>query len=733
MRPFRCCDESLGPLVDVSSRLQLREAVLVADSSSIEALQWAGGLPFLLQNLQIASVVPLEDVERSPAAVLNPFQLARQPSVAVLTCSALGDIEATLRAMLPHVTQLVVLSTIPEAAHGTAFSFEAFRASLLPATAKVYVEYVPLMYAPLSEKDGADPSVFVLTHPTCAAAFPLMRTQLSATPATHVNEIAPADIPEASRKAFKLLAQVLAGILLQWRFQVKDRIFALGGTSLKVGHTLLHTLHEMQGECTPADLKQLQPAHLILIDRTLDLATPSSHQFSLLDRILQQLPKASTLPVAEHITQVAPLDAAAELAPNRLSVPASWRGGVSVCHGQDPTAAAAVRNLLSHGPVNALRELSTSLRAVAMDLIKSKATPTPEKTPKDQPLRGRDVVQRWLACIDGAYDPKVTWQHKKLLQLGLAVLETMGRMEATQALWTHVASIEKRYAQSRFQGAAEWILPEVADLVNRQGMVLDEPLLSLDVVLQLFVYAFAIAGSHEMEDYTRGMVRQALQKAILAHDGSSDLLPQELCQLLTTRSSTSCEAHVPLGTEASQDDDDGWGWDDDAGKAPPSPPVSASHATVAAVDAFVAHLVPVLEECGQLYHEVAPTLANEFALGLLPQVVAQLVDPSCPAIKDLQHVTDASEQLTRAGIDLLKTGLSVFGLSGQGLKGAPAVVPHLSTPGAVCVVFVIGGISAHEVQAIADVMKGRTDVQLILGSTTLSTPTTLLRHLVASS
>ncbi|EQC42794.1 hypothetical protein SDRG_00515 [Saprolegnia diclina VS20] len=732
MRPFRCCDESLGPLVDVASRLQLRQAVLVADSSSAEALQWAGGLPFVLQNLQIASVVALEDVKRSPAATLNPFQLVRPPSVAVLTCSALGDVEATLRAMLPHVTQLVVLSTIPETAHGPAFSFEAFRASLLPAPAKVYVEYVPLMYAPLSEKDGADPSVFVLTHPTCAAAFPLMRTQLPATPATHVNEIAPADIPEASRRAFKLLAQVLAGILQQWRFQVKDHIFALGGTSLKVGHTLLHTLHLMQGECTPGDLKLLQPANLILIDRTLDLATPSSHQFSLLDRILQQLPKASTPPAAEHITQVAPLDAAAEHAKNRLSVPASWSGGVSVCHGQDPVAAATVRNLLSHGPVNALRELSTSLRAVAMDLIKSKATPTPEKTPKDQPLRGRDVVQRWLACIDGAYDPKVTWQHKKLLQLGLAVLETMGRMETTQALWSHVANIEKRYAQSRFQGAAEWILPEVADLVNRQGMVPDEPLLSLDAVLQLFVYAFAIAGNHEMEDYTRGMVRQALQKAILAHDGSSDLLPQDLCQLLMTCGSVSSKNQEPLPTEATEEDDE-WGWDDDAAKAPPSLPTTASHApaTVAAVEAYVAHLLPVLEECGQLYHEVAPALASDFALGLLPQVVSQLVDPSCPTIKDLQHVTDASEQLARAGIDLLKSGLSVFGLSGQGIKGAPVVVPHLSTPGAVCVVFVIGGISAHEVQAIADVMKGRTDVQLILGSTTLSTPTTLLRHLVA--
>ncbi|OQR83462.1 hypothetical protein ACHHYP_14678 [Achlya hypogyna] len=725
MRPFSASQESLGALVDASSQLPLRDSVLVADASALEALQWSGGLPFLLQNLQLRSVVDWAELAGAVAAgtsvatLVNPFFLSTKPNVLVLTCVPLDEAALVLRALVPHVVQLVVGSSLPEKAH--TMSFAALQTSLQATDVRVHVVHIPLMYAPVCDKDGADPGLFVLTHPQCAAAFPLMRTQLPSSHWTHVNEIPPADIPEESRRAFKLLAQVLGGILMQWQFQAKDQIFALGATAVKVGHTLQHFLHELQGEYTTQELKQLQPATVVLIDRTLDLATPMSHQFSLVDRILQQLPKATTATPADHITQVAVLSTSAADPHHNLSVPVSWQGGVSLCPGQSRDAAANVRNLTCHGPVAALRELSTSLRAVAMELIRAKATPTPTKGAKEQ-LRGRDVVLRWLTCIDAAYDPKTTWQHKELLQLGVAVLETMARMDAQQSAWAHVASAEKRYAQSRFQGAAEWVLPEVADLELMQA----DPVLDAETIFQLAVYAFAIAGGHPIEDYTQGMVAQALRKALLRHDGSFAALPDDLRHNL---------AHPGTATEACGNDDE-WDWDD--GSNPPSPAATATDlATERAVDAYVARLLP---ECGQLYHEVAPELANEFARGLVPQVVSQLVDAACPAIAGLQHVssrnrrrwiivTDASEQLTRAGIDLLKSGLSVFGLRGQAPAAAQGASPHIKDPQHVCVVFVIGGITAHEVQAVADVLQARPDIQLVLGSTTLTTPATLARHL----
>ncbi|OQR94004.1 hypothetical protein THRCLA_08281 [Thraustotheca clavata] len=741
---FRCSDESLGPLLELSSHVNLRGSLLVADSSAIEALAWAGGMPYLLQTLQMMGIVDWNELCRSlfdataprtPAQLLNPWQLKKLPNVLVLTCTPLNQTQKALLALLDNglVGQLIVGSTMPEKAHGEKFSFRTFEETIKLSAKNVMVKvsYVPLLYAPLSNKDGADPSLFVLTHPQCAAAFPIMRCDVKhpSEPWKHVNEIPPADIPEDNRKTFKLLAQVLGGILMQWQLQVNEHIYAMGGTSLKVGHTLLHHLNELQGEYNMHDVKQWRSASLILIDRTLDLATPMSHQFSLLDRILQQLPRATAAPStpAHHISQVAPLNTASDdpRYQNNIGASSQWNGGLNICHGQNTQTSGAFRNLISHSPVMALRELSTSLRAVAMDLIKRKATPTPEKGGSQQ-LRGRDVVQRWLKCIDNAYDPKETWRNKELLQLGLTVLETMCRMEKEQQVWSHLSSIEKRYSQSRFQGAAEWVLPEVADLLS---LVPEEPAIGLDAALQLVIFAFSIAGGFPIEDYTRSMVSAALCRAIIADNGSSELLPPELKIMLSQVKIN----HLVTRVESELDDDE-WGWDE---VSPPPPKALASPvvnpAIELAVSEHVASMLPVLEECGQLFQEVAPEISNEYAMGLIPQIVSQLINPNRPSMPQLQHITDASEQLTRAGIDLLKSGLSVFGLSGQALKAAQSSTPHIANDQEVCIVFVIGGIALHEVQAVAEVLKSRPDLQIIIGSTTLATPHELQRHIWSST
>jgi len=136
--------------------------------------------------------------------------------------------------------------------------------ALSPSASTVHVVYLPLNVAPLlsNKTPSAEPSLFVLSHPICASAFPLMLHQaqtghddggvvlssaLSSTPGgdelskryTHVKDVLPEHIPDAFRRSLRLLAHVLGELLTHARLDVKERIFALGATSLKIGHTLV--------------------------------------------------------------------------------------------------------------------------------------------------------------------------------------------------------------------------------------------------------------------------------------------------------------------------------------------------------------------------------------------------------------------------------------------------------------------------------------------------------------
>ncbi|CAM9820207.1 unnamed protein product, partial [Phaeothamnion confervicola] len=91
---------------------------------------------------------------------------------------------------------------------------------------------------------------------------------------------------------------------------------------------------------------RLQPASLVLIDRTLDLATPATRGGSLLQRMLAVLPRAGAKPNAEAGTAVAGTGRLRDM-PSAQKALASfpWPGPPSICHPNDPAAAAAVAAL----------------------------------------------------------------------------------------------------------------------------------------------------------------------------------------------------------------------------------------------------------------------------------------------------------------------------------------------------------------------------------------------------
>ncbi|KAH9128326.1 hypothetical protein AeMF1_001501 [Aphanomyces euteiches] len=754
-------DAILGPLADLCASEELKTCLVVADDGCVEALRWSGGLAFLLESVQVQSVMSWHqvvtavcsppkqsfDLETTTIAHLfDPWMTGKKHKVLLLTSRPFAEMEPVLAALIREdvASQFVVATAIPEKAH--ALTFDTARTRLLRNTSgndhQVRIVYLPLLYAPLLDaKAETHPSLFVLTHPECAPVFPLMRSQLKQSEEhawKHVRDVAPQDIPERSRKAFKCLAQVLGGMIMQWQVEVKDRIFALGATSLKVGHTLQHFLDQLQEECTMTELKELKPATLILVDRTCDLATPSSHQYTLLDRILQQLPPATTTDPAtskaDHITEVSPLystpsptpfGAASaippECTPSSFLSAVTWAGGVSICHARAGTASNRVfESLATMAPIAALKHLDKELKEVAMDLLKQKLTPVPEK--KNQP-RGRDVILRWIKCISDCVDAKITWQHQELLQIGIAVLETLERMESSDMAWKQLVGVEKDFASRNEY--PEWIVPGLVEWLAGQNAY--ESSVDLALAFQLCIYAFALSGDRPMEPHTKKTFIDAIKTTIL-QSVPHRLVPREI-----ERSGGSDSDVVVVNEKAGQDDD--WDdWEEEEGETSSSPSQnepnsSLSQSTQQALDEFVAKIFPTLEECGQLYFELP---GSPETTGLLPRLISLLTDESHPSIPHLQHVTDASEQLTKAGMDLLKSGLSVFGFGGQEtmLHAAAATKTAHCKPNEATIVFVIGGMTLHEMQSISQVLQTRRpDLHVVVGSTTITNPEKIRAHL----
>ncbi|RLO04748.1 hypothetical protein DYB28_001994 [Aphanomyces astaci] len=596
----------LGPLADIAAEEELKQCIVVTDDGSVEALRWSGGITFLMNTVHVHSVVSLDaavaavcrsadDDSMEPTAqeLFDPWMTQQKRKILLFTSRPLVELQAVLAALLHAdvASTLIVASTIPERAHGPTFSFDTFRQSLLRGTSwkdsHLRVRYVPLLYAALLEqsdprRDNAHPGLFVLTHSLCAPVFPLMRCHLNKTRRHHHDD----------------------GDMSSWT-HVQD--------------------------ISPQDIPE-----------------SSRKAFECLAHVLGSIMIQWQFDTRDHITEVAPLYATPSPSPSTpshavspsgfLSSVQAWTGGVGVCHPHPGASNRVFQSLAVAPPLLALRHLDKELREVAMDLLKQKLTPVPDKKADNQ--RGRDVILRWVKCVVDCSDGAVTWQHQELIQVALAVLETLERMEAGAEVAKLLTGLER---DLRGRAGA----PMVSDLIEWLNGATNQ--LDVASLVSLCMYAMALAGpTANLDDETT----TALKRAIIS----------------TIR---------------------------------------------------------------RLYKAMPGGHSGEQPSGLLARLMALLIDPSAPTIPKLQHVTDATEQLTRAGMDLLKSGLSVFGFGSAAPAHAPATsaTAHCQLHDTI-VIFVVGGITLHEVQAIAQVVKTRPDLRVLVGSTTVTSPDKLQHHVV---
>lgn len=200
-----------------------------------------------------------------------------------------------------------------------------------------------------------------------------------------------------------------------------------------------------------------------------------------------------------------------------------WRGGASLCHPTIPSGASAFRSLAFRPAKLALRDLDKRLQEIEHELVQqrkiTKTGSTRRPGEKRQSARGRDVVLRRICNILEAGEP-TNAEHSSLIELGIIVLETLERMEAGQQRWDKCRERAVRQLQLHKQNGGEWIIPELADAIQRHaaaatGSSSDE-WASLSELLTLLVHAFALSSSNApIEEYTLQMIRQALSESIL--------------------------------------------------------------------------------------------------------------------------------------------------------------------------------------------------------------------------
>ncbi|DBA04298.1 TPA: hypothetical protein N0F65_002060, partial [Lagenidium giganteum] len=696
----------------------------------------------------------------------------------------------------------------------------------------IEVVYLPLTCVPLlSTSSAAEPSLFVLSHPICATAFPLLLSDIRdgsglprAVQYAHVKDVQPEQIPKDYRRTLKMLSHTLAEVLIQMRLQVKERIHAVGASSLKIGHTVLNNIHLLENELSTVALQDYRPATLILVDRTADLASPCSFEMSLVDRILAVLPQAPTTQAIHarpsfalrqnlHVTEVfgihgcepsptKPLNVDLQpYTPSAFTASIRLKSGANLCHNSSQSSASILKSLVLRPAKLALRDLDKRLQEVEHELVQQrKITKTSSiRKPGDKkpPTRGRDVVLRRICNVLEAGEPSSS-EHIALIELGVIVLETLERMSIGQLRWDKCRERTIRHGQLRQQSGGEWILPELADTIQRQLSSREraqDTAPSFVEFLTLLVHAFTLSGAGSIEDYTLQMIRNIASELVLERLPESiahvKLLSSPLAEELARYADALAASTTTATQSTSKDtsDDDEWDWGESA-----SSPTSANSnnnedlaherlVVKCSIEAFIDRLMQPLNECSQHYAKANDELSgnsmdsqDSHPVPLLARIADSIQDPAKGVIPEAEHVSklakallkrqliiphflqivDASEQLARVGIDLLKSGFSRFGFGGTGPSAARLVgSEHIAAGSDVAVVFVVGGVTFNEVcwlcvifvvivlillelkpssmitqvRAVHEALGDNDRVQVIIGGTTMTNNEILLHQL----
>ncbi|CAM6014712.1 unnamed protein product [Sphagnum balticum] len=802
----RECQRCIAKVAD-----EVEGGILYVDSGAGEALHFIGGLPFILQ-LGVRAVCSLENASPLDAVVAwRPGELRK---VVVLTTQLLSDAHRYILRCLrchPAVRHCTVFTSISQDAHSacpeTPLGTDSFReyTSLLlqdlqlpSVTPKgddassyvqgdmestpsrtgstesdgrpglrlsITVEHLPMMLCPLTK------GVFVLPSGSAEAEAPLSDNRPNSSLGPGLPAIdtgVPLDGDDYIPSGATLLAHMLQHFTAQ--LELKVEVFSLGPLAQIVGKMVTGLASPIATEHGA----QKRSAGLLLVDRSLDLITPSCHNDVLLDRVFSSLPRRPAKlrpphppgvssnfqscpvvrrPVDFRVPTKSYQDGSDKNSSNvglvfpLFPIMSSW-DTVSQGKKYDSSKSTAVEgktagvevmggslavpwDQLGVDRVNSLLEKSTKDGTVLLRKWLHEAWRLEKQTIRGKGRLGTMTLTELASLRTGlASKPDMALRHLSLLQVAQAVEEALSTARWSE--WEALASAERILRLTAGDGSQSLAL-QLRDMVQQTS---SDNMLDLTKVLTLAIVGYALAGETTPRIGSSGpfaweeeaVLKESLVDAILqGPPRGADLgflrgLDQALDSHWHRLQSGGTESLEQNKEKSIQADEEWEKWEGVDGGSEEGEEFNDMQLKLELRDR--------LQEVVNVLHRVAaararlplPLRSSEEQNGAMPSSLLQRIFSltfSKVDVPGLQHHSSAVGRF-------FKSGLGRFGL-GQ-------AKPKLGDQKLI-IVFVIGGIQASEVRDIREAQVGAPggdDVEVLIGGTTILTPADMYDLLLGS-
>lgn len=640
---------------------KVKKAVVYMDNEGAECLHWNGGLTQMIA----AGAVTVKEF-----SAFESDKQGHKKAVFILCSPVYGTTKVILQDIIQNSSfEYCVLIT---SAHARVHQFAKYGAhregvdvmSAFHNLEEVMLEwmgnmnytvevlYSPLFIAPLTETIFLTPA-FRNMFPFTEAHIPQIReVQLSQHKVVDnqsldsLSSVELTHLPLEVQVSVHHLVSSLHSLFVQ--LEVHEDIYSLGHLSGLVANQL-----EILPDANHRRKTAANRCSLILIDRTLDLASVTSHNTdSLLDRILAVLPRlpGHTSDVAVNMSPICDTKVSSPLG-NIVLAPGC------LAHPNFYLCPQVLEWLVSKKQKDVLMSLHHHLTTLAPSGGGNQVGKLLRVTPH--------TIDKLVGLFKG--HTELIYQCSGLLQQALAVTQTLRSPRSSQL--EAIVSIEKLLLQnlgSTKDGVG--ILAQVTQLVktrHERGLLLPD-------ILGLLIHLFSLAGTDILfpaveQNHLLGALKQALYE-------DREQLQGSLSKIVDSKAENDF-------AEIAGD-----------------------------VISKLRHIASARKNLVRYRTLLSPPKPSQPPVyrSLLHQLMADVLDPACPDLRDLTYKS--------AGLkDLLKSGFSL-------LLNRPRQQHPLDNPQLIVLV-VLGGITAQEVKLIQEmVISSGQQTQVLVGSTRLLSP-----------
>ncbi|XP_059171977.1 sec1 family domain-containing protein 2-like isoform X2 [Physella acuta] len=518
---------------------------------------------------------------------------------------------------------------------------------------------------------GAEVCPGLFISPAFSHLFPLLSTDLnqiayqyrSATkdskPLEELKDVEMHHLPEKLQFELKSLASGLHALLQC--IDVREDVYFIGNTSRLVATEL-----DVYPPARARRKTVQNRASLVLIDRSLDLATCVTHQLdTLLDKLLNTLPalpghQTDRLVDVHSLTNVICTNQFA-----RVILPGSL--SPTSCSSQPTHLLPLVHKKLKEAILDVNRKL---VEAASAEKLPINLSGRPGRVTADQ-------LESTASLFKGKYP--LIMKHLDLLQVSMATSQALKHPSSSKN--DTAVLIEKNLTQtiadyvddttpSAIALLSKLILKEMTKPANERNLTLDD-------VLCLITYMYAVSDGECGDEEEEKTLREQFVKWIL---DDTDNLPPLVRQIVGDTVNSSILADLIERLWEKLD-------------------------AVATARSDLQQFRSVLDPGD----DMTPTSVKSLAR----QILEKIVDPSKPDLSDIECKSGGLK-------DLLKSGFGFFKGSG---KPRPGDTPLL-------LLFFIGGVTAGEVKQIKEVVdKAKPQFEVLVGATRLSNKDTTLESL----